>query len=480
MSGPGASLKEQRAALDSCELTSVELVDQSLARAQAVSGLGLLVSLREAAAREEAAAADERLARGGRLSPLDGLPIVIKDNIVQRGEPATCASRMLENFVSPYDATVVERLGRAGAIVIGRGNMDEFAMGSSTESSNHGPSRNPWNAERTCGGSSGGPVGAVAAGICGAALGSDTGGSIRQPAGFCGAVGLKPTYGRVSRSGLVAFASSLDQIGPIARSAEDCALLLTEIAGHDPRDSTSIPEPVPDFAQALTGDVSDLTVGLPAEYFDEGGVDPDVLALVREAVSVLEKSGAKLREVSLPHTSFAIASYYLIATAEASSNLARYDGVRYGHRSAAQGLTDMYERSRSEGFGSEVKRRILLGTYVLSAGYYDAYYRKAQQVRTLLRRDFEAAFEVCDVIATPTSPEVAFRLGEKSADPLRMYMSDIYTVSANLAGIPGISLLFISPFHWGALSVAPLSAWRRRVFSQVIGNCISACWFSPV
>ena len=440
MSGPGASLKEQRAALDSCELTSIELVDQSLARAQAVSGLGLLVSLREAAAREEAAAADERLARGGRLSPLDGLPIVIKDNIVQRGEPATCASRMLENFVSPYDATVVERLGRAGAIVIGRGNMDEFAMGSSTESSIHGPSRNPWNAERTCGGSSGGPVGAVAAGICGAALGSDTGGSIRQPAGFCGAVGLKPTYGRVSRSGLVAFASSLDQIGPIARSAEDCALLLAEIAGHDPRDSTSIPEPVPDFAQALTGDVSDLTVGLPAEYFDERGVDPGVLALVRQAVSVLEKSGAKLREVSLPHTSFAIASYYLIATAEASSNLARYDGVRYGHRSAAQGLTDMYERSRSEGFGSEVKRRILLGTYVLSAGYYDAYYRKAQQVRTLLRRDFEAAFEVCDVIATPTSPEVAFRLGEKSADPLRMYMSDIYTVSANLAGIPGISL----------------------------------------
>jgi aspartyl-tRNA(Asn)/glutamyl-tRNA(Gln) amidotransferase subunit A len=319
--------------------------------------------------------------------------------------------------------------------------MDEFAMGSSTEHSAFGPSRNPWDLARTTGGSSGGSAAAVAAGIVPAALGSDTGGSIRQPASFCGVTGIKPTYGRVSRWGLVAFASSLDQIGVLARSAADCAAVLEVIAGHDPRDSTSLPRPAPVYRDALDGDVSNVVIGLPREYFVEEGVDPAVLATVHEAVAKLERAGAKTREVSLPHTRYGIATYYLIANAEASSNLARYDGIRYGRRAiGARGLTEMYERTRSEGFGDEVKRRIVLGTFVLSAGYYDAYYRKAQQVRTELRRDFEQAFEGCDVIATPTSPEIAFRLGEKTGDPLSMYLSDVYTVSANLAGIPGISI----------------------------------------
>ncbi|MCZ6785237.1 MAG: amidase family protein, partial [Proteobacteria bacterium] len=304
-----------------------------------------------------------------------------------------------------------------------------------------GPSHNPWDPERSCGGSSGGPTGCVAAGVTAAALGSDTGGSVRQPASFCGVVGLKPTYGRVSRWGLVAFASSLDQIGPIARTAEDCAWLLQAIAGHDPRDSTSIPREVPDYASALDGDVSELVIGMPTEYFEAEGADPDVIARVRESVAELERAGAKTQPVSLPHTRYAIATYYLIATAEASSNLARYDGVRYGRRAPrGAGLRGLYEGTRSEGFAAEVKRRILLGTYVLSAGYYDAYYRKAQQVRTLLRRDFDRAFEQCDVLATPTCPEVAFQLGEKTADPLRMYLSDVYTVSASLAGIPALSI----------------------------------------
>jgi aspartyl-tRNA(Asn)/glutamyl-tRNA(Gln) amidotransferase subunit A len=325
--------------------------------------------------------------------------------------------------------------------VIGSTNMDEFAMGSSTEHSTLGPARNPWDPARTPGGSSGGSAAAVCAGIVPAALGSDTGGSIRLPAALCGVVGIKPTYGRVSRWGLVAFASSLDQIGVLARSSADAAIVLEAISGHDPRDSTSIPEPPPALSGALSGDVSGLVIGLPREYFVEEGVAPEVLARVREAVALLERAGAKTREVTLPHTPFAIATYYLIATAEASSNLARFDGVRYGHRAAnARSLGEMYCATRSEGFGAEVKRRILLGTYVLSAGYYDAYYRKAQQVRTLLRRDFDAAFRACDVIATPTAPETAFPIGARTADPLRMYLSDVYTVSANLAGLPGISL----------------------------------------
>jgi aspartyl-tRNA(Asn)/glutamyl-tRNA(Gln) amidotransferase subunit A len=434
------SVAELRAALDAGDTTSVELVRASLDREEA-SRLDAFVRRRPERALAEAAQADERRARGEARSLLDGIPTAIKDNMVRRDEVTTCASRILEGFVSPYTAAAVERLVEAGAVSIGATNMDEFAMGSSTEHAAGLPTRNPWDATRTPGGSSGGSAAAVAAGIVPFALGSDTGGSIRQPASHCGVVGLKPTYGRVSRWGLVAFASSLDQIGVLSRTVADAAAVLQVIAAHDPRDSTSIPEPVPDYAAALTGDVSDLVVGLPKEYLLEDGVDPEVLALVRTAVAELERAGAKLREVSLPHTQYAVATYYLIATAEASSNLARYDGVRYGYRAAhARSLTEMYDRTRSEGFGAEVKRRIVLGTYVLSAGYYDAYYRKAQQVRTLLRRDFETAFEGCDVIAAPTSPEVAFRLGERTDDPLRMYLSDVYTVSANLAGVPGISI----------------------------------------
>ena len=435
-------LSELRAQLDGGALSATALAEASFARLAALAPTlhAFLFTRREAALRE-AAEADARRARGETRSPLDGIPIAIKDNIVQAGEPATCASRILEGYVSPFDATVVARLRAAGAVIVGRTNLDEFAMGSSTENSCAGPTRNPWDPARSPGGSSGGSAAAVAAGIVPLALGSDTGGSIRQPAALCGVVGMKPSYGRVSRYGLVAFASSLDQIGPIGRSAADCALLLDAISGHDPNDSTSLPEPPLCTRKALTGDVSGLTLGWLREVDDSPGVASGVLARVREALVELERAGAKLREVSLPHTRHAIAAYYLIATAEASSNLARYDGVRYGRRAAGDGsLTELYERTRSEGFGAEVKRRILLGTYVLSAGYYDAYYKKAQQVRTLLRRDFAAAFEVCDAIVLPTTPETAFRLGEKSSDPLAMYLSDVFTVSANLAGLPGVSV----------------------------------------
>jgi len=438
---PLATLSELRDAIDAGRVSSRGLVERSLARARALEPLRAFIRLRADAALADADRADARRAAGHSRGPLDGIPVAIKDNLVKRGEPTTCASRILEGYVSPYDATAVAKLEAAGAVVVGTTNLDEFAMGSSTENSARGPTRNPWDAARSPGGSSGGSAAAVAAGVVPLALGSDTGGSIRQPASFCGVVGVKPTYGRVSRWGLVAFASSLDQVGVFARSAADAARGLDALCGHDPLDSTSLPEPAPDLAAALTGDVSGLVVGLPREYFTPDGADPAVLDAVRAAVGELEAAGAKLREVSLPHTRYAIAAYYLIANAEASSNLARYDGVRYGHRAVgARGLTDMYLRSRSEGFGVEVKRRIVLGTYVLSAGYYDAYYRKAQQVRTLLRRDFEQAFEGCDVIATPTSPEVAFELGSRADDPLRMYLSDVYTVSANLAGLPGASL----------------------------------------
>jgi aspartyl-tRNA(Asn)/glutamyl-tRNA(Gln) amidotransferase subunit A len=435
------TLRELRAVLDAGETSSVEIVSECLRRAEASQKtLHAFVGLRAEAALREAEAADARRGSGEVRSPIDGLPVAIKDNIVQAGEPTRCASHILEGFVSPYTSTAVEGLEQSGAIVIGRTNMDEFAMGSSTEHSVEGPTRNPWNADRTPGGSSGGSAAAVAARIVPAALGSDTGGSIRQPASFCGVVGIKPTYGRVSRWGLVAFASSLDQIGAFARTAADCAWILEAIAGHDSRDSTSIPEPTPAYSDALNGDLSGLRIGLPKEYFVEEGVDAGVLNTVRGAISELERAGAKAVEVSLPHTRYAIATYYVIANAEASSNLARFDGVRYGHRARGQkGLTEMYCKTRSEGFGAEVKRRILLGTYCLSAGYYDAYYRKAQQVRTLLRGDFERAFGVCDVLVTPTSPETAFRFGEKTTDPLTMYLSDVYTVSANLAGLPALS-----------------------------------------
>ena len=476
MTAPPASIRALASALDAGETSALALVSASLARAEAEQArLNAFLRLRGDRALAEARESDARRRASGRRSPLDGIPVAIKDNLVFAGEPTTCGSRMLAGYVSPFTATAVEKLRAAGAIVVGATNLDEFAMGSSTEHSPAGPARNPWDPTRTPGGSSGGSAAAVAAGIVPAALGSDTGGSIRQPAALCGVVGIKPTYGRVSRWGLVAFASSLDQIGVFARSAADAALVLEAIAGHDPRDSTSIPEPAPALAGALDGDVSGLVVGLPREYFVEAGVEPGVLARVREAVAELERAGAKTREVSLPHTPYAIATYYLIATAEASSNLARYDGVRYGHRAqGARDVAEMYRRSRSEGFGAEVKRRILLGTYVLSAGYYDAYYRKAQQVRTLLRRDFEAAFRGCDVIATPTTPEVAFPLGARTADPLRMYLSDVYTVSANLAGIPGLSvpcgfsdglpvgLQLLAPPLEEARLLRVADAWERR------------------
>ena len=435
-----ATASDLAAALAGGRVSAVELTEAALAAAERARGLGAFVHLAPERARADAAASDARRARGEARGPLDGVPVALKDLIVDEGEPCTCASRILEGFVAPYAGTAAARLRAAGAVVIGRTNMDEFAMGSSNEHSVYGPARNPWDPARTPGGSSGGSAAAVAAGVVPIALGSDTGGSIRQPAALCGVVGLKPTYGRVSRYGLVAFASSLDQIGPFARTAADCALVLEAIAGHDPRDSTSLPEPAPALRAALTGDVSGLVIGLPREFFAAGGPAPAVAERVREAIAELERAGAKTREVSLPHAPYAIATYYLIATAEASSNLARYDGVRFGRRAEAATLGEMYRRTRSQGFGPEVKRRILLGTYVLSAGYYDAYYRKAQKVRTLLRRDFEAAFAGCDVIAGPTTPETAFRLGERTEDPLRMYLSDVYTVSANLAGIPGISL----------------------------------------
>jgi aspartyl-tRNA(Asn)/glutamyl-tRNA(Gln) amidotransferase subunit A len=370
---------------------------------------------------------------------LHGVPVAIKDNIVARGTVATAGSRMLDGYVSPYDASVVEQLERAGAVIVGKTVCDEFAMGSSTENCAFGPSRNPWDTDRAPGGSSGGSAVAVAAGMTPIALGSDTGGSIRQPASFCGVVGVKPTYGRVSRYGLIAFASSLDQIGPFARSVADAALCLDVIGGHDPRDSTSARLEMPALTNALTGDVRGVRVGVPYGLLDQG-VDAGVRAAFDESLKVFESLGARLVPVELPHSPFAIPVYYLIATAEASSNLARFDGVRYGLRREASSIGEMYERTRDEGFGPEVKRRIMLGTYVLSAGYYDAYYLKAMQVRTLIRRDFDRALSGTDVIAVPTSPIPAFRLGERTADPLQMYLADIFTVSAPLAGLPALSV----------------------------------------
>jgi aspartyl-tRNA(Asn)/glutamyl-tRNA(Gln) amidotransferase subunit A len=389
---------------------------------------------------EQARAADVRRAKGYGRGPLDGVPIGIKDVLAVKDQPLTCASKMLEKFVSPYDATVIGRLREAGAVLWGRLNMDEFAMGSSTENSAYQKTANPWDLERIPGGSSGGSAACVAAGMAPAALGSDTGGSIRQPAALCGIVGLKPTYGRVSRYGLVAFASSLDQIGPMTRTVEDAALLMQSLAGHDPLDSTSLKQEVPDYAAAVAAPKRKWTVGVPREFFGEG-LDPEVQTAVEAAVKYYEAQGCAVRDVSLPHTNLAVPVYYIIATAEASSNLARYDGVRYSHRSArAKDHVDMYFKSRAEGFGPEVKRRIILGTYVLSSGYYDAYYLRAQKVRTLIRGDFENAFKDVDAVLTPTTPTAAFKRGEKSDDPLAMYLSDIYTISVNLAGLPGISL----------------------------------------
>ncbi len=387
-----------------------------------------------------AARVDRARAAGEPLGPLAGVPVALKDNLCTRGMRTTASSKIIANFVPPYDATVVSRLEAAGAVIVGKTNCDEFAMGSSNENSAFGPVRNPWATDRTPGGSSGGSAAAVAAECVPVALGSDTGGSIRQPGSFCGVVGLKPTYGRVSRYGLLAFASSLDQIGPLARTVGDAALTLSVIAGADDADATSSRQPVPDFTAALTGEVKGVRIGVPRAFVTEG-VDEGVRRAFDASLETLREAGATLVDIELPHAKYAIPVYYLVATAEASSNLARYDGVRYGHRASdPRDLKQMYSQTRDEGFGPEVKRRIMLGTYVLSAGYYDAFYLKAQQVRTLLRRDYEQAFGRVDVVAMPASPTPAFRLGEKTADPLQMYLTDIFTVSANLAGLPGISV----------------------------------------
>jgi len=424
------------------KLSSVELLQSCLARTKAVDGrVKAFNSYDEAGALALAKAADARRAAGQARGPLDGIPVGLKDVIAVEGQPLTCSSRMLANFVSPYDATVTSKLKAAGAIPFGRLNMDEFAMGSSTENSAFGPTANPWDLTRVPGGSSGGSAAAVAAGELPLALGSDTGGSIRQPAALCGIVGLKPTYGLVSRYGLAAYASSLDQIGTMAHTVEDAAMLLGIIAGHDPRDSTSFKAEVPDYRAGLAAKKGPWRLGVPKEFFG-AGLDPEIGAAVKQAIEFYRKQGCEIKEVSLPLAAeHAIAVYYLIATAEASSNLARYDGIRYGHRSAAaKDAIDIYAKSRAEGFGAEVKRRIILGTHVLSSGYYDAYYLRAQKVRTLIRNEFTAVLRDCDALLSPTSPVPAFRIGEKSADPLAMYLTDIYTISVNLAGLPGISI----------------------------------------
>jgi len=421
-------------------ISSRELTESVLSRIEAVEPrIKAFITLTPEAALEQARKADEEIARG-RIRPLTGIPLAVKDVISTRGVRTTCASKMLENYVPPYDATVMTRLQAEGAVIVGKTNMDEFAMGSSTENSAFHPTRNPWNPEYVPGGSSGGSAAAVAAGECLGAVGSDTGGSVRQPASFCGVVGMKPTYGRVSRYGLIAYASSLDQIGPLTRDVFDCALMMNALCGYDRKDSTSVDRAVPDFREVLGRDIRGLILGCPKEYLTEG-LDPEVERAVREAMTTFEQLGARCREISLPHTEYAVAVYYIIAMAEASSNLARYDGVKYGFRDGqGRSLMEMYQRTRSNGFGSEVLRRIMLGTYVLSAGYYEAYYRKASQVRTLILQDFQKAFAECDLILCPVAPTPAFRLGEKTADPLKMYLTDIYTISANLTGIPGLSL----------------------------------------
>jgi len=424
------------------EVSAREVLQACLDRvAQTDPKIHAFLSSDAADARAQAEAADRALAGGANLEhqPLLGIPVGIKDVIAVKGHPLNCGSKILGKFVSPYDATVIEKLRAAGAIIFGRLNMDEFAMGSSTENSAFGLTRNPWDTTRIPGGSSGGSAAAVAADECIATLGSDTGGSIRQPAAFCGVVGLKPTYGRVSRYGLVAFASSLDQIGPFTKNVRDAAVLLEVLSGLDPRDSTSVPRPVPRYTAGLDGGLQGMKIGLAREYMI-GGLDAEVKAAIDAAVAQLEKLGAEVVEVSLPNTGYAVATYYIIATAEASANLARFDGVRYCARVDGSDPIDMYGKTRGAGFGPEVKRRIILGTYVLSSGYYDAYYLRAQKVRTLIRDDFLKAFEKVDAIVTPTTPTAAFKAGEKSDDPLQMYLSDIFTISCNLAGICGISV----------------------------------------
>ena len=435
-------IAEWREQLKRGEVSARELTDQHLSRIEAVEpSIKAYTEVTAERARADADRIDAARAAGEELPPLAGVPLAIKDNLCTRGVRTTCSSRMLENFVPPYESTVTSRLWGAGAVLLGKTNLDEFAMGSSTETSVFGPSRNPWNTEKVPGGSSGGSAAAVAAGECVGSLGSDTGGSIRQPAAFCGVVGLKPTYGRVSRYGLVAFASSLDQVGPFATNVADAAELLQVIAGEDPRDSTCLKAPVPNYTAVLQQPVAGLKVGIVRECFEAEGLDPEVKASVIAAAAQLEALGCELVDVSCPRFNDGIATYYVIAPSEASANLARYDGVKYGYRAAdAAGLAEMTSRSRAEGFGDEVKRRILIGTYALSAGYVDAYYKKAQQVRTLIRRDFDRAFGSVDVLLTPTSPTTAFGFGAHSEDPLAMYLADLLTIPANMAGLPAISL----------------------------------------
>ena len=434
------TIHEARDALRKGEVSSVDVTRSVLRRIEAVDGrIRAYLRTRPEEALAAAEEADRRRARGDD-HPLLGIPLAIKDVLCTAGVETTCGSRILEGFVPPYDATVVARLRQAGAVLLGKTNTDEFAMGSSTENSGYFTTHNPWDLSRVPGGSSGGSAAAVAADECLAALGSDTGGSVRQPAALCGVVGLKPTYGRVSRYGLVAFASSLDQVGPLGKDVTDCALLLGAIAGHDPRDATSADLPVPDYAAALRPEVAGMRLGLPREYLSDG-MQPEVEAAVHAAVQVYEGLGAEVIEVAMPHTEYALPTYYLIAPAEASANLARYDGVRYGlSHPEATDIWDAYRRTRQEGFGAEVKRRIMLGTYALSAGYYDAYYLKAQKVRTLIKQDFDRALERCDALVVPTTPTTAFRIGERVDDPLQMYLGDVFTLPLNLAGLCGISV----------------------------------------
>src|SRR5882724_10970289 len=438
---PPFTIDRIREAIAERTVTATSLLEELYMRVKKEDPeIGAFLSLSKERAAAKAAEIDKIAEAGNPLPPLAGVPVAVKDVMVTKGVRTTAGSKVLENFIPPYDCTAVTRLEAAGAIVLGKMNCDEFAMGSSNENSAYGPVRNPRDPSRVPGGSSGGSAAAVAAGTAVATLGSDTGGSIRQPASFCGVVGLMPTYGRVSRYGLIAFASSLDHIGPLAKTVKDAAIVLRTIAGRDPMDSTSADVPVPDYIAELDKPVRGMKLGVAKEYFGEG-LDDQVRQAVQSAIDKLKSLGCEIVPVSLPHTPYAIPTYYLIATAEASANLARFDGVRYGHRArSVKTLSEMYRRSRDEGFGAEVKRRIMLGTYALSAGYYDAYYLKAQKVRTLLTRDFDEAFQKVDAIVTPTSPTAAFRLGEKSNDPLAMYLADIYTVTADLAGIPGISV----------------------------------------
>ncbi|GAB4534136.1 MAG: Asp-tRNA(Asn)/Glu-tRNA(Gln) amidotransferase subunit GatA [Thermodesulfovibrionia bacterium] len=432
-------IKECLSLLHKGEISPVELTEAVFKRIESVEDkVKAYVSLNREGALLQAKISEDEI-RAGNRKRLVGIPLAIKDNICTKGIRTTCSSRLLENFIPPYESTVTSRLIKEGYILIGKTNLDEFAMGSSTENSGFFVTRNPWDIERVPGGSSGGSASAVCADECIGALGSDTGGSIRQPASFCGVVGLKPTYGRVSRYGLIAFASSLDQIGTITKNVEDSAILMNVISGHDRMDSTSARVDVPDFTSILGHDIKGLRIGVPTEYFIDG-MNKEVESSIKDAIKWLESQGAVPVEVSLPHTEYAVATYYILATSEASSNLARYDGVKYGIRIEGKNLIEMYMKTRQEGFGPEVKRRIILGTYALSSGYYEAYYRKAQQVRTLIKQDFDSAFNHVDVIVTPTSPTTAFKIGERATDPLQMYLSDIFTIPVNLAGVPAISI----------------------------------------